>query len=149
SSALAAIGASTTAKRLAIAYVLFKLIAALIALVLFPVITPLLVSASKTVDGVTLLAAYHTAYNVIGVLVLLPVIDGFRRLVERILPERASPLTRYLDPSALETPIVAVEAVRRMIARALEAVCGSIEAALAQANADQPVRPRNEAITVP
>ena len=36
SSALAAIGASVTAKRLAIAYVLFKLIAAAIALVLFP-----------------------------------------------------------------------------------------------------------------
>jgi phosphate:Na+ symporter len=149
SSALAAIGASTTAKRLAIAYVLFKLIAAVIALVLFPIITPLLVSASKAIDGVTLLAAYHTAYNVVGVLVLLPVIDRFTRLVERILPERASPLTRYLDPSALETPTVAVEAVRRLIARALEAVCGSVEAALARTDAGAPVRPRNDAITVP
>ncbi len=36
SSALAAIGASTTAKRLALAYVLFKVIAAIIALVAFP-----------------------------------------------------------------------------------------------------------------
>src|SRR5215472_16544486 len=49
SSALAAIGASITAKRLAIAYVLFKLIAAAIALVLFPVLTPLLVRASTMV----------------------------------------------------------------------------------------------------
>ena len=149
SSALAAIGASTTAKRLAIAYVLFKLIAAVIALALFPIVTPLLVNASKAIDGVTLLAAYHTAYNIVGVLVLLPVIDRFTRLVERILPERASPLRRYLDPSALETPIVAVEAVRRMIARALAAVCGSVEAALAGANADAPGRPGKEAITVP
>src|SRR5215813_7215309 len=108
SSALAAIGASTTAKRLAIAYVLFKMIAALIALVLFPIVTPLLVHLSKTIDGVTLLAAYHTAYNVVGVLVLLPLIDRFTRLVERILPERGSPLARCLDPSALATPIVAV-----------------------------------------
>jgi len=36
SSAMAAIGASSTAKRLALAYILFKLIAAFIALVLFP-----------------------------------------------------------------------------------------------------------------
>src|SRR6516162_1702329 len=93
SSALAAIGASITAKRLAIAYVLFKLIAAVIALVLFPVVTPLLVHASSTIDGATLLASYHTAYNVVGVLVLLPLIDRFTRLVERILPERGSPLT--------------------------------------------------------
>src|SRR5262249_20886500 len=75
SSAMAAIGASSTAKRLALAYVLFKLIAAVIALVLFPVTTPLLVRTSKSVDGVTLLAGYHTAYNVVGVAVLLPLID--------------------------------------------------------------------------
>jgi phosphate:Na+ symporter len=127
---LAAIGASTTAKRLAIAYVLFKMIAAVIALVLFPIVTPLLVHASKAIDGVTLLAAYHTAYNVVGVLVLLPLIDQFTRLVERILPERGSPLTRCLDPSALATPVVAVEAVRRTIARVLAAVCGSVELVL-------------------
>lgn len=131
SSALAAIGASTTAKRLAIAYVLFKMVAAVIALVLFPIVTPMLMRASKVVDGVTLLAAYHTAYNLVGVVVLLPLVDRFTRLVERILPERGSPLTRLLDPSALAIPSVAVEAVRRTIARALVAVCGSVEAALA------------------
>jgi phosphate:Na+ symporter len=130
SSALAAIGASSTAKRLALAYVLFKLIGALIALVLFPVTTPLLIRASGAVDGVTLLAGYHTAYNVVGVLVLLPLVDKFTQLVERILPERASPLTRCLDPAALATPIAAVEAVRRTVARALGAVCGSVEASL-------------------
>ena len=134
SSALAAIGASSTAKRLALAYVLFKLIAALIALVVFPVVTPLLVRASSTIDGVSLLAAYHTAFNVVGVLVLLPLIDKFTRLVERILPERGSPLTRCLDPAALASPIVAVEAVRRTVARALAAVCRSLDAALAAAS---------------
>ena len=149
SSALAAIGASTTAKRLAIAYVLFKLIAAAIALVLFPVVTPLLVRASSTIDGATLLAGYHTAYNVVGVLVLLPLVDRFTRLVERILPERASPLTRYLDPSALATPIVAVEAVRRTIARALAILCGSIEAALAAANRGEPVPLRRDTVSLP
>jgi len=130
SSALAAIGASATAKRLAIAYVLFKLIAALIALLTFPVVTPLLLRASSTIDGVTLLAGYHTAFNVLGVAVLLPLINPFTRLVERILPERGSALTRCLDPSALQTPIVAVEAVRRTIARVLVTVCGTVEARL-------------------
>jgi phosphate:Na+ symporter len=94
SSAMAAIGASSTAKRLALAYILFKLIAAVIALVLFPVVTPLLIRASSTIDGVTLLAGYHTAYNVVGVAVVLPLISKFTRFVERILPERGSPLTR-------------------------------------------------------
>jgi phosphate:Na+ symporter len=147
SSALAAIGASTTAKRLAIAYVLFKLIAAVIALLVFPVVTPLLVRASSTIDGATLLAGYHTAYNVVGVLVLLPLIDRFTRLVERILPERGSPLTRSLDPSALATPMVAVEAVRRTIARTLAAVCASVEAAIAAANRGEATRRGKDAIS--
>ncbi|MBR1174121.1 Na/Pi cotransporter family protein [Bradyrhizobium sp. KB893862 SZCCT0404] len=146
SSALAAIGASATAKRLAIAYVLFKLIAALIALVAFPVVTPLLLRASDTIDGVTLLAGYHTAFNVLGVAVLLPLINPFTRLVERILPERGSPLTRCLDPSALQTPIVAVEAVRRTIARVLMTVCGWVEAQLA-ARAG-PIRLGRDAVSV-
>jgi len=139
---MAAVGASSTAKRLALAYILFKLIAALIALILFPVTIPLLVRASNTIDGVTLLAGYHTAYNVVGVLVLLPVIDGFTRFVERILPERGSPLTRCLDPAALVTPVATVEAVRRTVARALETMCGSLATALAAANMDASTRPK-------
>src|SRR5215813_2128865 len=126
SSALAGIGASITAKRLALAHILFSLIAALIMVALFPVTIRLLVRASKTIDSVSLLAGYHTAYNVLGVAVLLPLIDRFTRLVERILPDRRSPMTRCLDPAALVTPLAAEEAVRRTVARALQAMCGSI-----------------------
>ena len=148
SSAMAAIGASSTAKRLALAYILFKLIAALIALVLFPVTVPLLVRASDTVDGVTLLAAYHTAYNIVGVAVMLPVIDAFTRLVERILPERGSPLTRCLDPAALVTPVATVEAVRRTVARALEAMCGPLSMTLPASNPGTSARPGKSVVPV-
>ncbi len=75
------------------------------------------------VDSVTRLAAYHTAYNVVGVVVLMPAIDWFTRLVERLLPERGSPLTRGLDRAALVSPVVAVEAVRRTAALSIEVLC--------------------------
>jgi phosphate:Na+ symporter len=130
SSALAAIGASTTAKRLAVAYILFKVIAALIAIAVFPVTIPLMMRASAEMDGVTLLAAYHTAYNVVGVAVLMPVIDRFTRFVDRLLPETRSPLVRGLDPAALENPVVAIEAVRRTIALAIAKICAAIDDAL-------------------
>ena len=130
SSAMAAIGATSTAKRLALAYVLFKLLAAVVALLLFPMTTPLLVQASSAVDPVTLVAAYHTAYNVVGVSILLPLIDPFTRLVERLVPERGAVFTRSLDPSALATPAIAVEAVRRTVARVLDALCASMAAVL-------------------
>src|SRR5262245_19007375 len=149
SSAMAAIGASSTAKRLALAYVLFKVVAAVIALLLFPVLTPILIRASRIVDGVTVLAGYHTAYNVIGVLVLLPLIDQFTRFVERILPERTSALTRCLDPAALATPIAAVEAVRRTVARALIGVCRSLDDTLQAASRSEAVRSGKDDVSVP
>jgi phosphate:Na+ symporter len=126
SSAMAAIGASNTAKRLAVAYIAFKLIAAAIALVLFPAVLRLMVRASDTADPVTLVAAYHTAYNVVGVAVLLPLIGPFTRVIERIVPDRGSAFAGYLDPAALgASPTVAIEAARRTVAHVLEALCAS------------------------
>ena len=148
SSAMAAIGASTTAKRLALAYILFKAIAALIALVLFPVTIPLLTRAANATDGVTLLAAYHTAYNVVGVAVLMPAIGWFTRLVERLLPDRTSPLTRSLDPAALATPVAAVEAVRRTVARAVQSICDAVNAGLAAASGNRAVDLEKRAASV-
>ncbi len=133
SSALAAIGASTTAKRLAVAYILFKVIAALIALALFPITMPLILRATAFADGTTLLAAYHTAYNVVGVAVLMPLIGWFTGFVERLLPDRSSPLTRSLDPTSLAVPIAAAEGVRRTVARAIESICATVSASVTAA----------------
>jgi phosphate:Na+ symporter len=130
SSALAAVGAGVTAKRLALAYVLFKLIAALIAIVAFPLTAALMKALSASVDGMTLLAAYHTAYNVVGVAVLLPATPWFTRIVERLLPSRQTALQRALDPSALASPVIAVEAARRVVADVLATTAASISAVL-------------------
>jgi phosphate:Na+ symporter len=147
SSAVAAIGASSTAKRLAVAYIAFKLVAALIAIVLFPFVTPLIVRASKEIDPVGLVAAYHTAYNVIGVAVLLPLMGPFTRLIERLVPERGSPFTKYLDPASLRSPMVAVEAVRRTVERALETLCFASATGLDGAAKGGTVRPALDDIT--
>jgi phosphate:Na+ symporter len=133
SSALAAIGASATAKRLALAYVLFKVIAALIAIVAFPFTAALMKVFAVSVDGMTLLAAYHTAYNVVGVAVLLPATQWFTRLVERLLPSNQTALQRALDPSTLASPVIAVETARRVVAEVLTATTASVSAALSGA----------------
>ena len=147
SSAVAAIGASSTAKRLAVAYIAFKLVAALIAVVLFPFVTPLIVRTSQTIDATGLLAAYHTAYNVIGVAVLLPLMGPFTRLIERVVPERGSPFTKYLDPASLRSPLVAVEAVRRTIERALESLCVATASGLDRAVQGGTARPVLDDVT--
>src|SRR5262245_58224276 len=130
SSALAAIGAGTTAKRLALAYVLFKVVAALIAIVAFPFTAALMKVLSVSVDGMTLLAAYHTAYNVVGVTVLLPATEWFTRLVERVLPSKQTALQRAVDRIALASPVVAVETARRVVADVLSTAAASVSGAL-------------------
>jgi phosphate:Na+ symporter len=70
------------------------------------------------------------------VAVLLPLMGWFTRVVERLLPERQSPLMRCLDPAALATPLAAEEAMRKTVARSLSALCTSIGAALTPASGD-------------
>lgn len=130
SSALAAIGAGVAAKRLALAYVMFKVVAALIAIVAFPLTAALTQSLAGAVGGTTLLAAYHTAYNVVGVGVLLPATAPFARFVERLLPARQTPLQRALDPSALASPVIALESARRVVADVLATTAASVSAEL-------------------
>ncbi len=130
SSALAAIGASVMAKRLALAYVLFKVIAAVIAVAAFPLTAALMGRLAPSIDGTTLLAAYHTAYNVVGVAVLLPATQWFTRFVERLLPSKDLALERFLDPASLANPVVAVEAARRAVADALTTIAIAVSGSL-------------------
>ncbi len=77
----------------------------------------------------------------IGVAVLLPLMGPFTRLIERFVPERGSPFTKYLDPASLRSPMVAVEAVRRTVERALETLCVATATGLDGAAAGATVRP--------
>lgn len=126
STSLAAIGTTTPAKRTAVGYVLFKVITAMVMLALFPLMAPLIRWASGHTDPTILLAGYHTAYNIIGVGLLLPLIRPFSRGVERIVPQRGPVLTRYLDKSVMNVNAVAVEAVRRTVAGVLSTACRSV-----------------------
>src|SRR5262249_39403982 len=104
--------------------------AALIAMLAFPFTAALMQASAASVDGTTLLAAYHTAYNVVGVAVLLPATQWFTRFVERLLPSKQTALQRALDPSALASPVVAVEAARRVVADVLMTTGASVSAVL-------------------
>lgn len=114
---LAAIGASVPAKRTAVAHTMFNVLTACIALVLLPVflfVAKRVAGDAENPDAVSL-AAFHTGFNIVGVAVFLPLTQWFAGLVMRFVPEPAPTLTRHLDPSVIEVPSVAVEAVRRTL----------------------------------
>jgi phosphate:Na+ symporter len=123
--ALAAIGATIPAKRTALAHVTFNLAAGLIAIILLPWFLWGIGWAQQELGldpGPTSLAAFHTAFILVGVAIFLPLAEPFARWIERLLPERGPVLTRHLDQSVLNLPAVALEATRgalRDTARAL------------------------------
>lgn len=131
--ALAAIGASIAAKRTALVHILFNVLTAVVAFALVPafVAVAALAGAMADPDAATLaIAAFHTGFKVLGILVLAPWLSGFSRLVERIVPERGPDLTRRLDPSVAKLAPVAVEAARLTLLDVARALAGALHDAL-------------------
>ncbi|NLG61682.1 MAG: Na/Pi cotransporter family protein [Candidatus Cloacimonetes bacterium] len=116
--AIAAIGGSVSARRTAAAHILFNLIAAVFAFSLIPQLPRIgaaLWPGNGATDPAILIAAFHTAFSVIGVIVIMPFFSAFTHLIERFAPDRGPDFTRNLDPTVARVPAVAAEAARRSV----------------------------------
>jgi phosphate:Na+ symporter len=115
---LASIGATIPAKRTAIAFVMFNTASGVLAILLLPLLLQVVdwEGARLGLDGgATSLAAFHTTFTALGVAIFLPFARPYARLVERLVPDHRPALTRYLDKSLLQSPSIALEAVRRAL----------------------------------
>src|SRR5690606_16518061 len=75
------------------------------------------------------LAAFHSLFIGVGVVLFLPFVAQFAQLVQRLLPTRGEVSTRRLDDSLLAIPSVALDASQRAIesaARRLLALYGAM-----------------------
>jgi len=121
---IGAMGANIDGKRLAAAHLLFNVVTGLVAIVAIRQLTVAvdLVSAAVHVaaDDYTLkLAVFHTLFNLLGVLLMLPFTGRIVRLLNRLLetPVPAAVQPRYLNDSVMELPQATLEAVRQEILR--------------------------------
>ncbi len=104
------LGGSVMAKRTAAAHVAFNLGTAIPALAL---VVPLLAASNNLAggDAVAALAYFHTMFNLLGMVIFLPLVAVLARGLERILPQPANPLVSPLDRAALQTAGAAEAAV--------------------------------------
>ncbi len=115
---LVTIGGTIHAKRTAVAYILFNAVAGALAIALLPVlfwVIAWLGTHAGLDPGAMSLAAFHTLFIALGVVIFLPVVPQFASLVERLLPEKGETLTQRLDDSLLAIPAVALEAAQRTL----------------------------------
>ena len=117
---LASIGANINGKRLAAAEVIFKVATGLVALFSLP----LLLIAVDTLgawlgiapDNYTLkVALFHTLFNLLGIVLMLPLLTALVNRLERLLKEDRSMYDkpRYLSDASLSLPQVALHAVAK------------------------------------
>ena len=97
---LAILGAGTAARRVAFAHLLFNLMTGLVAFMSLPLLVRILAFFEIT-EPTLALAAFHTTFNVVGVITDLAVPRAILGYVERTIVERGPRLTRRLDPSLL------------------------------------------------
>lgn len=117
--ALVTIGGSISAKRTALAHILFNLVTGIIAIALMPGYTWLIAEIDQSLGippGALGLALFHTLFIGVGVVLILPWSYRFARLIERVLPDSSyNPAQQYLDDSLLSIPAVALEASQRAL----------------------------------
>jgi phosphate:Na+ symporter len=131
---LAAIGASVPARRTALVHAVFNFGAALIAFAILPLfvdlVERLMSDDGSGADHALTIAAFHTAFNVLGAVVFVPLIPHLAAWAERVLPEHQSPLVRHLDPALREVPALAVAATVDTLGGVLAAAFSASGAAL-------------------
>lgn len=116
--AFAAFGATSAAKRTAVAHILFNVITGIIAFIILPFFISFIAYIIHTfgvMDNTIILAGFHSAFNLMGICIILPFLNVFSKFLTKIIPDRGPYLTRYLDNSIRNVPTVAIETVRRTI----------------------------------
>lgn len=119
-SIIGAFGANVDGKRLVAAHFFFNLITALVAVVFIFQLTKVVDFLSAflhiAADNYTLkLAVFHSIFNIIGIVIMLPIMSQLVFLLEKILPERKRPVSqpRFLHSAILDLSDTVVDAVRK------------------------------------
>jgi phosphate:Na+ symporter len=131
--ALGGLAANIGGRRLAAAHVIFNVISAAVAIAFIGQLSWLVgwlagVLGIRPDDYLLQLALFHTLFNVLGVVLLLPVVGtlaaGLERWIKPAPQSSEQPLYLYAD--ALETPETAVTAVRKEVQHLFDNASGLI-----------------------
>ncbi len=120
---LAALAATPNARRVASVHVLFNLVTGVVALALLPLLLFILRFVYELADNepepATLLAMFHTLFNVLGVMLMLPLTRHVIAFLQRrfISAEENEARPKYLDRNTLQTPLLAINALSMELER--------------------------------
>ena len=112
--AMATLGGSVGAKRTGYSHVIYNFLTATMALLILNPYTWTIeyyMPGQLVNNAEILLVAFHTLFNTLGVIIVLPFTSHFAHLMEKIVPYETSGYTQKLDRELLEDPNLAINAV--------------------------------------
>ncbi|MDK9556266.1 Na/Pi symporter [Marinobacter sp. M216] len=151
--AIAALGATASARRLALGHVIFNLVTAGIAVIILPAMLWLVVALARWFEHdahpAVLLALFHTRFNVLGALIMLPFAARLARFLGRLFrsKEEDNAKPRYLDDTLISTPELAMGAVDQEMRRLIELTRGLLRVCIdREALKPAQIQPKSEAV---
>lgn len=114
----AGIGASAPARRAAVGHIVFNVITGLLAFLSVQTLLRLVAffgTVRGGLDPAIAIALFHTAFNLMGAVLFLSLLNPISRFLTRLVPDRGPALTRHLDRTLLRLPSVALEAAARAL----------------------------------
>jgi phosphate:Na+ symporter len=133
---IAVLKATPNAKRLAVAHIAFNALTGAVALGLLPVLLLAVEALGSLFDiqgsPAAVLALFHTVFNVLGVLIMLPLARILTRALELLFRSAEEDMSRpkHLDATLSSTPVLAVAALRHELVRLRSMVTAMMQAAL-------------------
>ncbi|TNF45392.1 MAG: Na/Pi cotransporter family protein [Epsilonproteobacteria bacterium] len=112
---IASIGGSVNVRRTGFSHVIYNLFTAIMALSLiapYIYIWDILAPGALIQNAEIALVAFHSSFNLLGVLIILPFTHYFAHLMEKIIPSKSPLFTEKLDERLLEEPSLAIEVAR-------------------------------------
>ncbi|MBA3023043.1 MAG: Na/Pi cotransporter family protein, partial [Sideroxydans sp.] len=120
---IAAIGATPNAKRAASAHVLFNVLTGIVALLMLPLLVALIAELRDLLQldsaPAAFLALFHTVFNLMGVLLMWPLVDRLTHFLERRFrtTEEDEARPQHLDANVLGVPTLALDALHQEVRR--------------------------------
>ena len=113
--ALATIGGTVGSRRTGLSHVIYNCFTGIGALLL---ITPYVILWQWLGPDILknnaeiVLIAFHTSFNILGVMIVLPLTHQFARMMEHLIPETEPAYTRNLDKALIHDPVLALTAAQ-------------------------------------
>lgn len=139
---MATFGGSVGSKRTGYSHLIYNLLTGISAfliltpyLMLWERISPEQLETNKQV----VLVAFHSGFNLLGVMLILPFTRQFARMIEKLIPSSDAAYTERLDKTLLQEPTSAIEAVATTVNEEFNALLAQMQVLLNENHSERGV----------